>query len=304
MNESIITFEGLIFHPFTEGDIDELSPIMKASFDEDTKIHTNKNDGGPEGYNNGGFMRKWYLNEGATSFKITKDGKPIGGLALWINENNINYLGNVFIDPHLQNKGIGSVVWRFVEHAYPNTIKWLTDTPAFSRRNHHFYVNKCGFKIVRIENPRNLDETCAYFMEKEMYAASKVAESPYSHVNPIRVIDSVDLIEQPTVYTCGQACIAMLAGVSVEEVCNVMKNDKSTTYDNLVYALDYYGFHHRLRRDMPKKLPDICLLRVQMPVYSHSVLYYKGTFFDPEFGIMNKSHPDGKIDSVFIEVYQ
>lgn len=168
MSTESIFFEELEFKPFTERDIKVLSPIMKASFDEDTRIHLNKSEGGPEGYNDGGFMRKWYLHEGVTAFKILKDGKPIGGIALWINKNKINYLGNVFIDPELQNKGIGSLIWRFVEHNYPDTIKWQTDTPAFSRRNHNFYVNKCGFKIIRIENPKNTDETCAYFMEKEM----------------------------------------------------------------------------------------------------------------------------------------
>ena len=164
----IIVFEGLEFHPFIERDIDVLSPIMRAAFNKDTSIHSDKNEGGPEGYDNGDFLRKWYLDDDVTSFKITKDAKPIGGLALWVRESNINFLGNVFIAPEFENKGLGTIVWRFVEQTYPKTIKWQTETPAFSRRNHHFYVNKCGFKIVRIENPKSNDETRSYFMEKEM----------------------------------------------------------------------------------------------------------------------------------------
>ena len=38
----------------------------------------------------------------------------------------------------------------------------------------------------------------------------------------------IHYIEQPTEYLCGQACVAMLANVSVDEVIQVMNNDRST----------------------------------------------------------------------------
>ena len=44
---------------------------------------------------------------------------------------------------------------------------WRTETPGFSKRNHNFYVNKCGFKIIRIDNPGDFMKE-SYFMEKEM----------------------------------------------------------------------------------------------------------------------------------------
>ena len=34
----------------------------------------------------------------------------------------------------------------------------------------------------------------------------------------------INNIKQPTDYLCGQSCVAMLAGVTVEEVVSVMKN--------------------------------------------------------------------------------
>lgn len=163
-----VTFSGLEFEPFAEQDIAVLTPVMKRAFDYDTKIHIGENEGGPPGYDNGDFFREWYLHKNSTAFKISKEGKQIGGLCLWINKNNVNFLGNVFVDPELQNKGLGKIIWDFVELTYPSTVKWQTDTPAFSRRNHHYYVNKCGFKIVRIDNPKSNDETRSYFMEKEM----------------------------------------------------------------------------------------------------------------------------------------
>lgn len=39
----------------------------------------------------------------------------------------------------------------------------------------------------------------------------------------------MDLIMQPTFSTCGQACIAMIAGKSVEEVIKDMKTNETTS---------------------------------------------------------------------------
>jgi len=161
-------FGGLEFEPFCESDIDALTPIMKAAFDHDIYIHTGQSEGGPGGYDNGDFFRKYYLNDGFVSFKISKGDGPVGGLCVKINDSKINYLGNVFVDPAFQGQNLGKIIWDFVEQTFADTIKWQTDTPAFSRRNHHFYVNKCGFKIVRINNPKSADGSCSYFMEKEM----------------------------------------------------------------------------------------------------------------------------------------
>jgi hypothetical protein len=142
-------YKGLLFEPFTEDDIDIYSPIMKRSFDEDTKRHIGELAGGPDGYDNGEFLRKWYLHKDVTAFSIRQGDKPIGAIALWIKSNNENILGNIFIDVDLQDRGLVLTIWEFVENHYPNTIKWSAETPIFSRRNHNFYVNKCGFKIVK-----------------------------------------------------------------------------------------------------------------------------------------------------------
>jgi len=156
------------FKQLVESDVLELTPIMKRSFDRDSQIHLGEQTGGPTGYDNGDFLRKWGLNPKATSFKIIMDGKAVGGIILWINPTtNINFLGNIFIDVDVQDKGIGLQVWNIVEKMYPDTILWKTETPIFSHRNHNFYVNKCGFHVVRIENPKDLREG-SFILEKKI----------------------------------------------------------------------------------------------------------------------------------------
>ena len=160
-------FDCLQFEQFESEDVELCTPIMQRAFDEDAKRHLNEDRGGPPGYDNGDFLRKWALHQESQAFKILKDGKPIGVIILWIYPNHENFLGTIFIEPALQDKGLGMLVWKFIEAEYPETVLWRTETPGFSKRNHHFYVNKCGFKIVQIKKPGNKYEEM-YIMEKEM----------------------------------------------------------------------------------------------------------------------------------------
>ena len=161
-------YKGLTFAKLQEADIVLLTPIMRDSFNEDTRIHLEKESGGPTGYDDGSFLRKYALNPKATAYTIRQGEQVIGAVILWINrDNHQNFLGNIFVHVGLENRGIGTTIWQFIEQEYPDTLVWRTETPTFSRRNHHFYVNKCGFHIVAIKNPKDWEEG-SYLLEKVM----------------------------------------------------------------------------------------------------------------------------------------
>ena len=70
--------------------------------------------------------------------------------------------------------------------------------------------------------------------------------SPYSFENPIRTIDSMQVILQPEDGLCGQACVAMLAGNTIAEVISVMDcREWQATMGRVISALNYYGIDHR-----------------------------------------------------------
>lgn len=92
------------FEKMYEKDIDDLIPIMKRAFDYDTQIHLGKDAVGPLGYDDGTFLRRWALDETATSYCIYFKNILIGGTILWINEDDNNYLGNLFIDSKYEDK--------------------------------------------------------------------------------------------------------------------------------------------------------------------------------------------------------
>lgn len=56
-----------------------------------------------------------------------------------------------------QGGGLGLQAWKAIERRYPQTRTWQTHTPYFEKRNIHFYVNKCGFKIVEFFNRHHVD---------------------------------------------------------------------------------------------------------------------------------------------------
>ena len=69
--------------------------------------------------------------------------------------------------------------------------------------------------------------------------------SPYSFDNPIRKIDSMEVIIQPEDGLCGQTCVAMLAGITIAEVVSVMDcREWQATMGRVISALNYYGIDH------------------------------------------------------------
>lgn len=96
---------------------------------------------------------------GTVSFHIVQQEQKAGGAVLNINpKTHHNSLDFFFIVPKYQSRGIGQAAWRAIEEAYPETIVWSTVTPYFEKRNIHFYVNRCGFKITAFWNEHYPDE--------------------------------------------------------------------------------------------------------------------------------------------------
>ena len=82
------------------------------------------------------------------TYRIVLEDKNVGGVILKINkETNHNHLEILFVIPDEHSKGIGYGAWQAIEALHPETKVWETCTPYFEKRNIHFYVNKCGFRI-------------------------------------------------------------------------------------------------------------------------------------------------------------
>ena len=101
-------------------------------------------------------------------------------------------------------------------------------------------------------------------------------------------------IKEPTPLQCGQAVLAMLSDNSVDEIIKTVGTDRETTLKQMFLALDCYNIEYsKERRQITKKeeLPKICFLSLETPHCWHWSLYFDGTFYDPEYGILTDFPP-------------
>ena len=132
-----------------EEDYKRLTCIMKAAFDDDTRMHTSLSEDGPCGYDDGTLVRKLNMAEHCISEKILLDGQIIGAYTVRFERNKYT-LEMLYLNPEIKGKGIGYEVWRYLEKTYSKAEEWIVETPEYSKRNYYFYVDKCGFRPVAI----------------------------------------------------------------------------------------------------------------------------------------------------------
>lgn len=89
-------------------------------------------------------------------YRIYFNENKVGGIVVNVNGEKAE-LELLFITPGNGSKGIGYNAWCQLEKLYPEVKIWGTITPYFETRNIHFYVNRCGFKIVEFFNKYHKD---------------------------------------------------------------------------------------------------------------------------------------------------
>lgn len=67
----------------------------------------------------------------------------------------------------MSKQGVGLEAWHLCEKKFPQTKILETVTPYFEKRNIHFYLNRCGFKIVEFFNPRHKDPNMPDTIDRE-----------------------------------------------------------------------------------------------------------------------------------------
>ena len=115
--------------------------------------------------------------EGKDVLAIYISSELVGGAVLSINhDSGDNIVELLFISAEKKRNGLGTQAWHAIESLYPDTKKWELGTPYFLKRNIHFYINKCGFKITKYYNKWNpfisenkTEDVDFFWFEKEMF---------------------------------------------------------------------------------------------------------------------------------------
>ena len=97
-------------------------------------------------------------------------------------------------------------------------------------------------------------------------------------------------IHEPTDLQCGQAVLAMALNKTVDEIIEYLGNERETTLKEMKITLREFGMNISDERYLvinKNELPKMCLLSLETPRCWHWSLFYNGTFYDPEHGIMD-----------------
>lgn len=108
---------------------------------------------------------------------------------------------------------------------------------------------------------------------------------------------NIDYIHEPTDLQCGQAVLAMVLGKSVDEIVELLHNDRETTLREMKDTFSRFGVvmsSQRVQVTDKTQLPELSLLSLETPRCWHWSLYCEGTFYDPEHGVMSDFPESGR----------
>ncbi|MBR4627045.1 MAG: hypothetical protein IKO47_05015 [Ruminococcus sp.] len=100
----------------------------------------------------------------------------------------------------------------------------------------------------------------------------------------------IEYVHEPDDLRCGQAVLAMLTGIPVDEVSWELDNFRETVLKEMKQYLRGHGIgisDVRVQVSSREELPEICLLSLETPRCWHWSLYCRGVFYDPEHGVMD-----------------
>ena len=117
----------------------------------------------------------------------------------------------------------------------------------------------------------------------------------------------MEAVLQPHDGLCGQACVAMLAGITLEDAINTMHcGEWQATMDKIVSALNYFGIDHSEeiiytngREDVT--LPKCCVIMEKMGRFSHYLVFFDGKGYDSNLGVID--HFDMTKMKGYMEIY-
>ena len=100
----------------------------------------------------------------------------------------------------------------------------------------------------------------------------------------------INYIHEPTDLQCGQAVLAMVTGLTAEQVAEELHNDRETNLREMKSFLRSRGFtvsDDRIQVTDKEDLPPLCMLSCETPRCWHWLLFCDGVFYDPEHGVLD-----------------
>lgn len=111
------------------------------------------------------------------------------------------------------------------------------------------------------------------------------------------IANDIKHIFEPNPLACGQAALAMVCGVSVDEIIHEVGTKRETNLADMRICLENHGIKMEKER-IPvlkkEQLPKVALLSLETPKCWHWSLYANGIFYDPEYGVLEDFPPSNR----------
>ena len=111
------------------------------------------------------------------------------------------------------------------------------------------------------------------------------------------LVKEVKHIYEPNPLACGQAVLAMLSGLDVNEIFALVQTEKETTLKCMKTALKALNIKFKEERVEVRdksELPQVAILSLETPKCWHWSLYFDGVFYDPEYGVLDDFPPSNR----------
>jgi GNAT superfamily N-acetyltransferase len=122
------------FRKARPSDAEALAQASERAFHSD--VHCGASGiGGPPGYNSAAWQTR--SMRFADYYTILSGERIVGGIIVFRKKTREYELGRIFVDPDVQNQGIGTQAFAFLWETYPPARRWTLGTPAWNRRAGH-----------------------------------------------------------------------------------------------------------------------------------------------------------------------
>lgn len=107
---------------------------------------------------------------------------------------------------------------------------------------------------------------------------------------------------------CGQACVASIAGVTLEDAIKVFGGKRSgTSTRQVVDALRKLGVEcgdKLIRISRKREKTNYCIVKLRSTLHKHRhwTIYREGFYFDPGVGVLVE-YPDHVVETSFLPIY-
>lgn len=145
---------------------EDLAEVVKTSFIGEAVAATSRKNPTGDGYLDGCKLGEWM--DSGDVYEITAEGTLIGGIVVYelTEEESVGgKLEKIFILPEEREKGFASSAFALLEQEYLNFDFWECEIPMMSRRDHGFLVEKCEFRVVKIQSAKQLKDS-KYILRK------------------------------------------------------------------------------------------------------------------------------------------